>query len=210
MIDCRFKPIEKWPSKPTPSHDRKNLFSAPWEKTLRLLESELTKIRARDITIEGFFFQDDIRNDGWPRSAARPTQPGVILRFVTKKGVMEFACDRFTHWQKNVRAIALGLEALRKIDKYGITSEEEQYSGWLRLPVASPVDEATECAKILIEHASVNYAPSQILGDSNVFDEVWRVAVKRTHPDTGVGGNGADFNRVITARERIKTLKGWR
>jgi hypothetical protein len=35
------------------------------------------------------------------------------------------------------------------------------------------------------------------------------VAVKRTHPDANNGRDGADFNRVINARERIKMLKGW-
>jgi hypothetical protein len=53
MIDCRFKPISVWPSKPTPKGNRRHRFRAPWEKTLRLLETKLTKIRARDITIEG-------------------------------------------------------------------------------------------------------------------------------------------------------------
>jgi hypothetical protein len=37
-------------------------------------------------------------------------------------------------WQHNVRAIALGLEALRKVDRYGITRRGEQYAGWKALP----------------------------------------------------------------------------
>jgi hypothetical protein len=40
--------------------------------------------------------------------------------------------------------------------------------------------------------------------------EKWREAVRRTHPDTNNSRDGADFNRVINARERIKTLKGWK
>ena len=41
MIDCRFKPIEKWPSKPTASWARKrSQFKASWQKTLDLLEKE--------------------------------------------------------------------------------------------------------------------------------------------------------------------------
>jgi hypothetical protein len=36
---------------------------------------------------------------------------------------------------------------------------------------------------------------------------VWRVAVKRAHPDANNGRDSSDFNRVITVRDRIKTLE---
>lgn len=123
---------------------------------------------------------------------------------------MEFACDQFGDWQQNLRAIALGLEKLRQIDEYGIVVEEEQqYTGWLKLPAASVVDEATECARILIRYASVGTETGKVVMDQKVFDQVWREAVRRTHPDQNPGQGGADFNNVITARDRLKTLKGW-
>jgi hypothetical protein len=94
LIDCRFKPIEKWPSKPTPEYRRSHSrFKAGWQATLDLLERELNHLKAKDISIEGFFFVDDIRNDGWPKSRARPTQPGVVLSFTTKQGRMVMPCD---------------------------------------------------------------------------------------------------------------------
>jgi hypothetical protein len=40
-------------------------------------------LAAEDITIEAFFFPQDILNDGWPRSNARQTLPGVIIKFIT-------------------------------------------------------------------------------------------------------------------------------
>jgi hypothetical protein len=176
------------------------------------LEKELARLRAREITIEAFLRPDDISNDGWPRSAALASQPGVILRFVTKKGEMEFACDRFSDWVQNLRAIALGLEKLRQIDDYGIVVEEEQqYEGWFKkLPPASATDEAAECAKILIRYAFVpGVDTGKVLADRKVFDKVWREAVRRTHPDQNDGNGAADFNNVINARERLKALKGW-
>jgi len=211
MIDCRFKPIENWPSKPTPSWSRQySRFKAGWQATLDLLERELNHLGAKDISVEGFFFINDIRNDGWPKSSARPTQPGVILSFTTNQGRMVMPCDRYTAWEANLRAIALTLEHLRAVERYGATTEkQEQYTGWLRLPAAGATDEAAELAKILIRDACVTYFPSQVLGDQKIFDEVWRMAVKRTHPDANPERNGADFNRVITARDWIKTLKGW-
>ena len=47
---------------------------------------------------------------------------------------MRFPCDTFTDWQANVRGIALALEALRAVDRYGVTQQAEQYRGWTALP----------------------------------------------------------------------------
>jgi hypothetical protein len=52
MIDCRFKPIEKWPSKPTPDWNRQySRFKAGWQNTLDLLERELKVIDERPSVI---------------------------------------------------------------------------------------------------------------------------------------------------------------
>ncbi|MGH9766093.1 MAG: hypothetical protein ACREAB_01560 [Blastocatellia bacterium] len=211
MIDCRFKPIEKWPSRPTREWMRKSSpFKAGWQQTLDLLERELNHLSAKDISIEGFFHPSQIRNDGWPKSSARPSLPGVILSFDTKRGRMVAPCDRYSDWEANPRAIALTLERLRSVERYGIvTEQQEQYTGWLRLPEASAVDEATECAMVLIRHASVGYVPSQVLNDQQLFKQVYAEAMRRTHPDTNSGRNSGDFNQVLTARDRLRQLKGW-
>lgn len=209
MIDCRFKPIEKWPGKPTASWARKaGTFKAGWSSTLDLLARELNHLRAKDISLEAFFLPKDIRNDGWPKSSARPTQPGVVLSFSTKRGRIVMPCDRYTGWESNLRAIALTLEHLRAVERYGVTTDEqEQYTGWLKLPAASAVDEKTELAKVLIHHASVSHAPSQVVSEQRLFDSVWREAARRTHPDTG--GDSTDFHRVMNARDRLKELNHW-
>jgi hypothetical protein len=41
-----------------------------------------------------------------------------------------YATDACELWQHNVRSIALGLEALRAVDRYGITRRGEQYAGF--------------------------------------------------------------------------------
>src|SRR5690349_1395878 len=116
MIDCRFKPIEKWPNQPTPQWKRQDSrFKAGWSQTLDLLERELNHLRAKDISIKGFFAAKDIRNDGWPKSSARPTQPGVILSFQSKQGRLVMPCDKYKDWESNLRAIALTLEHLRAV-----------------------------------------------------------------------------------------------
>lgn len=209
MIDCRFKPIAKWPNAPTPPESRRYRFRAQWSQTLDLLEFELGKLRAADITIEAFFHPGEIRNDGWPKSSARPSHPGVILRFTTAGKQAEFACDRFADWQQNLRAIALGLEKLRLVDDYGIVAEEgQQYTGWLRLPESSAIDEATELARKLVDLACVGDLPSQILTDKRRFEAVATEALRRNHPDTS-NGYVEGFQLALSARDRIRELKGW-
>jgi hypothetical protein len=102
--------------------------------------------------------------------------------------------------------VAQGIDKrLRAVDRYGATTEEkEQYTGWLRLPAAGATDEAAECARILIQHASVGYTTSQILGDQQIFKQVYAEAIRRAHLDTSTGRDVADFQNVVNARDRIK------
>lgn len=49
-----------------------------------------------------------------------------------QQGRMVLATDTYEHWQANVRAIALTLEALRAVDRYGAT-QGRQYAGFQQL-----------------------------------------------------------------------------
>lgn len=210
MINCRFKPIDQWPGTPTPSWKRrKSQFKALWSQTLDLLERELYHLNAQNILIDGYFGYSDIRNDGWPKSKARPSQPGIVLSFGTKRGRITMPCDTYTEWEANLRAIALTLENLRAVERYGVTTErQEQYTGWLKLPAASADDEATACAQMLVKYSGFTITDaSLVLSDQSEFERAWKSAARRTHPDTG--GSSEDFKQVIAARDQIKTLKGW-
>lgn len=81
-----------------------------------------------------------IRLDGGLYANARPATPAVRVAFESRFGPLTYATDVFDRWQDNVRAIALGLEALRKVDRYGITKRGEQYAGWKQLPGGSGVE----------------------------------------------------------------------
>lgn len=47
---------------------------------------------------------------------------------------LSYPCDSCDNWQHNVRSIALALQALRAVDRYGVTRRAEQYRGWGKLP----------------------------------------------------------------------------
>lgn len=133
MVNIRFVAMERWPGKPTVA--RKNSrFDSPWSSTIELLDRELTHLSARDVVIQADCGHDQVRLDGHLRANARLRGPGVIISFKSKGRPLSFPCDRFSEWQDNVRAIALTLEHLRAVDRYGVTQHAEQYTGWAKLP----------------------------------------------------------------------------
>lgn len=210
MIEARFKPIDEWPLTPTPPHKRRSSpFRAGWTNTLDLLESELYHLKAKDIIVDGYFTFADIRNDGWPKSKARPSQPGIVLSFDTQRGRISMPCDTYNDWEANLRAIALTLENLRAIERYGVTTERgEQYTGWLKLSPVNPADEATEHAKTIAKFAYDSDSYFQILTSQADFEVAWKEATKKTHPDR-IGGSGESLRQVIAARDRIRQIKCW-
>ncbi|MEI9975073.1 MAG: hypothetical protein WDO73_25285 [Ignavibacteriota bacterium] len=88
-------------------------FTVPYDKTLRELERELKHLQARDVLIQAYLADRQIRIDGWPRANERPSAPGVILTFGTAGGTLSFPCDTYAHYESNIRAISLSLTALR-------------------------------------------------------------------------------------------------
>jgi len=132
----------------------------------------------------------DIRLDGWPRAAAQPpAHPGVEVSFDSSRGRLVYATDVCELWQHNVRAVGLGLEALRAVDRHGITRSGEQYAGFRAIgSAATGHPGATESAESPVErgHRLIAEHGSE------------REALRRTHPDGG--GDRADFEAVIAAR----------
>jgi hypothetical protein len=206
MIQATFRPIDQWLGVLRPSGQRiGHTFKASYTDTLDLLQRELEHLKAKDIVIQLDLDEGQIRNDGWPRSGSRPGHPGVIVSFDSIHGPLRYFTDVFTSnwnhqmepWQANLRAIALGLEALRKVDRYGITKRGEQYTGWksigsgIAMPAAGPMT-VEEAAEFLGRHSG--YVAGGILedlrrekgtGHGRVAKAAYRQAAKKLHPDAG-------------------------
>jgi hypothetical protein len=182
MIVATFRPITVWPHGTTPAHARRSrhTFKAPWSNTLNSLDRELRHLTASNIIIGCGLREQDIRIDGWPRSGARePEHPGVEVSFDSPHGRLVYATDVCERWEHNVRAVALGLEALRAVDRHGITQRGQQYAGFKQLP-AGAGPSADRGHDLIRRHGSV------------------REALMATHPDHG--GDAADFADVQAAR----------
>jgi hypothetical protein len=201
----RFVPIEKWPGE-WPKTVERSPFSSPHAKTLALLDRELTMIGAREIVLQAFFSASKIKSDGWPYADARPSQTGVILSFRThSKGMLSFPCWRYNKYEDNLRAIALSLEALRAVDRYGVTQRAEQYQGWKQIEGPKPAfPSAEEAARFIAVQA---YGPTgerymDLLGSPDVRAKAYRAAAARLHPEAPTG-NAEQFLLLQKAREML-------
>jgi hypothetical protein len=186
MLDARFRPLERWPRKRTPDYSRRrSTFRARYSDTLDMLEKELGYLNAKNVVVEADFATKDIRNDGWPKSSARPKTSSVILSFESKHGALSLPCDHFDAWEDNLRAIAFHLHHLRKSDLYGVTQGGEQYKGWAALPAAgeSGISTVASAAQFLSRHGG--YGQVTIEQSSETCETAYRCAARKLHPDAG-------------------------
>lgn len=213
-----FRPIKVWPDGwLDPDRPREiPRFSAPYHSTLDLLDRELDFLGATEVMLQVGASDRDIRLDGQLRADARPGHPGVILTIVTlNHGTLVYSCDRFVSrgrgssrgtivdWQANLRAIALGLEGLRRVERYGIADHGEQYAGWKALPSGRDTATSRFQAAEFIQHWAVNdlgvrpWSVIDVLG--GCWGDAFKMAARQLHPDRS-GGSIVEFQRLVEAK----------
>lgn len=181
-------------------------FTSTWTATLGLLDRELRQLGVRSEFVLQIDVQEaDLRLDGQLRSTARPETPAVAIAADTSKGSLLFTCGRFKHWQDNVRAIALGLEALRRVERYGIVQSDEQYRGWRAIPAGPPPPGQTgpmtkqEALELLRSEAGWDCGPDH--DDAADVIKAYRWAARKAHPDHG--GTAERFAAITAARDLL-------
>lgn len=182
-------------------------FQSTYDATLNLLERELRHLNAENVIIQVYLHPSQIRNDGWPKSINLITDPGVIVSFTEpwSNDQYVYPCDRFPRFQDNLRAIALALEALRKVDRYGVTRRGEQYAGFKALP--PPVVDLTpeRAAEILADGTGI--PATGLLSAVDLFEMALKLAMKRTHPDKP-GGDHDRFAEINRAGQVLSEYHG--
>lgn len=196
-------PIRSWPGELTRNRQHSQ-FKATLSATLQLLDREiwhLTDTRSQRESAEVLIAippGDLWRLDGRPRAHAIAEHPGVIFSIDSKHGHLSYPCDTFTTWQDNLRAVALALEALRKVDRYGVTKRGEQYRGFLAIESTSaPAAFATaaDAEAFLRGWCGPEWAGQPLR-------RVFREAQRTTHPD--MSGDAAVFQRVSLAEAKLR------
>lgn len=186
-----FRPFD---GPPPPCAYRDSPFSAPWTTTVELLANELRHLKAERIACELALGESDLRVDGLPRANARLASPAVRLSFESKWGPLRYETGEYGDtswrrqpgWQANVRAIALSMEALRKVDRYGVSKRGEQYVGWKAIAQTSGGFQSREQAERWIaEHGG------------------YREAARALHPDNRETGDEEEFKKLQQARALV-------
>lgn len=180
------RPLPTWPYRE--QVERPALYRQGYADTLALLDRELDYLGATDIILAVVTEERHVRLDGQLRADARVMHPGVELSFsmAGRVGRVTFHTDRHKgyaeSWQDNLRAIALGLESLRAVERYGITETGQQYAGFAQLTAGVSLEERGR--ELVAQHGSVN------------------AALRATHPDTGgESASSRDFQAVTAYRE---------
>lgn len=182
LMRATWRPLPAWPHPP-----RKRIygqrFRTEWAAALDDIEREIAMMGGNDVLIGVVVDESAIGISGQLRAGGRTRfgHRGVELSFDVPKGPRHlFFTDAYDDVGQNLRAISLGLAALRAVDRYGITSGAEQYAGFAQLTAGGP---SADRGAMLVERAG---------GLTE--------ALKRHHPDHG--GAAGDFADVQAYRKR--------
>jgi len=203
-----FQPLTQWPGERTKAKQSCQ-FRSGYDSTLAALKYELARLDAKNVILLADCDPRDIRRDGLLRGDARLRSSGIVLTFDCKHGALSYPCDTYYNWQDNLRAIALALEHLRAVDRYGVTRRGEQYTGWARLPAPAAadgfrtVDEAWVWLCDQLAPSSAREGLPRVRLTQENYDQAWRAAAKKLHPDVQ-GGVTAGFQKLQQARQLLE------
>lgn len=218
-----FRPLQTLPQdRWTPEAERVfSPFRSSWDQTVRVLSAEVEHLHKPTPYVPECVIEVDVpdgmvRLDGRLHANARVASPRVAVNIDSIHGALRYTCDRYLgrnygsgsrdDWRVNVRAIALGLEALRKVERYGIiTRAGQQYTGWSALPPATPMGAAmteADARRILSRFAPLEPdLRGRAVSDADLVDRAFRAGAKVLHPDAG--GDPAEFRRLVEARDLL-------
>lgn len=198
-------PIGDWPGEFT-RHRQVSKFSAGLTDTLHLLDREIyhlvdTKAQQESAELLVAIPAGAFRIDGRPYANAKAEHPGVIFSIDSRHGHLSYPCDTFRSWEDNLRAIAKALEALRMVDRYGVTKRGEQYRGFLAIEAtAAPSGFATADDALHFIGVLAQAEPDR--ANARAVRTVLRAAQRSAHPDAG--GDAATFQRVSLAEAKLR------
>jgi hypothetical protein len=203
MVEFIFRPIDRWPQEPTPrSRQRHAHFRVNYNATLKLLSYELEKLGVKRAFIQADLREQEIRIDGQLRADAKPRSPRVIIAAETKHGPVSLPCNQYLDWQDNIRAIALSLEALRAVDRHGVTKRGEQYRGLKQLTAGDGPINTLEAAALLAKHCEGEFSKAMLVSIAhipNAFEICYRFAAKKLHPDVAGEAGRPEWDKLQRA-----------
>jgi len=171
-----------------PSTTVRKIRSLTVADAIQRLTGELDRLGA---TSEVLSSNVAIRLDGLPRSGQpEPDDPGAAVYFRLSGKPRCLACDRWDRVADNIAAVAQHIDALRRIDRYGVGTMEQAFAGYAALPPS------TQDWWLIL-----GVAPTATLAQ---VDDAFKALARRHHPD--VGGSHDMMARLSEARAIAKQV----
>lgn len=85
--------------------------------------------------------------------------------------------------EDNLHAIALTLENLRAVDRYGVTLRHQQYLGFAALPAPQTSGTVDQAAELFAQIAGV--PAGDVIKSLEAYRGAYRLAAAKLHPDLG-------------------------
>ncbi|MGN6804054.1 MAG: J domain-containing protein [Ginsengibacter sp.] len=164
-------------------------FKVTMDKSQRFLRDEVRKLKATDLIIStnvpvksnGLLYAD------WMRRKIE--DPGAAIYFKYNGKDVAMCCDQNERVWENIYALGKGIEALRGMERWGVSEFiERAFTGFKALP-ESVVSET--CFSIL------GISPESSLAE---IKAAYFSKAKTAHPDAG--GNNEDFNKIKLAYDQ--------
>lgn len=147
------------------------------------LQRELDMIGARHAVISSNL---ELRLDGLPRSGQRePADPGVAVYFLLGGKETCLPCDTYLTAAQNIAAVAAHIEATRAIERHGVATVAEMFTGFQALPAP----QSTPWWQVLGVASTASAAE---------IEAAYRRLARERHPDAPGGSDAmmADLNRA--------------
>jgi hypothetical protein len=128
-----------------------------------------------------------LRLDGRPRAEKDPDDPGAAVYFRLNGQPRCLACDRWARLADNIAALAQHVDAVRRIDRYGVGTLDQAFAGYAALPDNTARDWRTVFG----------------FGDDTLptwpdVEERFKAAARAAHPDAG--GTHEQMARLTEAK----------
>jgi DnaJ domain len=176
----------------TPSAQRRNAkFKTSFWVARDNLIAEIRRLGGSELIISSNIPR---QNDGLPYADARlaGNDPGLAVYFTRKGKQLCFACDQYLTVDDNMQAVALTIEALRGIARWGTGDMMERaFTGFAALPERASGENPWEVLGV-----AINATEEQVTA-------AFRTLAKRFHPDNQETGSAEAFDRIRRAHDLI-------
>lgn len=166
---------------------------------LHRLSGELRRFGARGVCIST---NVPTRLDGLPYANTRePDDPGVAVYFVRDNKSYCFPCDRWDRVADNLTAVALHLDAMRGMDRWGVGTSDQAFAGYAALPPP-----ASDWRSVFGIHRSTVASPEEKRKVLEEVEQLYRERAKTMHPDQG--GTHSEMAKLNSARAAARRELG--